>query len=126
MYHKTFSFLLFYNKYRLAVSFADLSLMLRIFVIMNRHNQYFCGTEVMLSLTFLLICILIPISTFCQQNAHAFKDLNDPQILKLLFDIKKMNSNDVALWKPNFAESSEFNVSTDGLCHTNIDTVMEY
>ena len=63
---------------------------------------------------------------FAQQKDFVVQDLRDPVVLRTLFDAVAIDSFGEALWKPNFSESSEFPVCYDSLCHTALDTIMEY
>ncbi len=53
-----------------------------------------------------------------------FHELSDTSLLGRLFDDPIFDSSGMALWKPNYYERMSFRVSYDGLCHTNIDTIM--
>ncbi len=47
-------------------------------------------------------------------------------ILKKLFDTKLVKNNNEVLWKPNYYERMNFQVSKDGYCHTIVDTLINY
>ncbi|XZF14329.1 hypothetical protein ACTHGU_21315 [Chitinophagaceae bacterium MMS25-I14] len=55
-----------------------------------------------------------------------FDSLDRTNLMKRLFDNPWFDSNDVALWKPNYYERMNFPVSNDGMCHTAVDTVMYF
>lgn len=59
-----------------------------------------------------------------QDTLTLFHTLDPLPIMGRLFDQPKYDSLGYALWRPNFNERLQFNVSADGLCHTRIDTLM--
>src|SRR4051812_32608128 len=71
------------------------------------------------------LCFLFTPTVFRQPSSLTVNDLRDPAILRVLFNAKIINRN-VGLWQPNTSESQNFNVSYDSMCHTIIDTVMQY
>lgn len=64
--------------------------------------------------------------SFSQKADFTVNDLHDVKIMKVLFDAKEIDTSGEATWRPNFAEAQEFNVSYDSLCHTILDTVIQY
>lgn len=59
-----------------------------------------------------------------KDTLRLFHTLDPLSIMDRLFDQPKYDSLGYALWRPNFNERLQFNVSEDGLCHTRIDTLM--
>ena len=60
------------------------------------------------------------------QVDKSFSTLEEKSVLKRLFDNAEFNSNGEILWKPNYSEAINNQVSDDNFCHTNIDTIMYY
>ncbi len=60
------------------------------------------------------------------ENEEIFNNLNSQDVLNKLFDSPIMDSNETAIWKPNYYERMTFPVSYDGKCHSNIDTIMYF
>lgn len=75
----------------------------------------------------LVACFTLAIFTgaHSQDGTFFIKKVTDPNIITTLFDSKIIVQGRV-IWKPNFYEKFQFNVSYDGRCYTNLDTVMEY
>jgi hypothetical protein len=60
------------------------------------------------------------------ENEELFDSLDEHELLRRIFDDPDFDSNGIALWKPNYYERMNFNVSYDGKCHTVIDTIMYF
>lgn len=56
----------------------------------------------------------------------SFNILDKEHIMKRLFDNAEFNSNDEILWRPNYSEAINNQVSDDNYCHTKMDTIMYY
>ena len=61
-----------------------------------------------------------------QQNDKIFKSLDKKEILTRLYDNPIIDTNGIAIWKPNYEESMNYHVSYDGKCHTALDTIMYF
>jgi hypothetical protein len=57
-------------------------------------------------------------------NERNFKSLDKSELLKRIYDNPYFDSNEVAIWEPNYYERIALPVSFDGKCHTSIDTTM--
>lgn len=60
------------------------------------------------------------------QDEKSFTSLDTKTIISRLFDNPTFNSNQEALWKPNYSERINMPVSDDGFCHTVLDTTLYY
>jgi hypothetical protein len=80
-----------------------------------------------ITLTVLLV-LLTTAPVFAQNSDFAVSNFTSKAILLRLFDAQSLDPSGAAVWKPNFADSLEFegNVWSDGFCHTKLDTVMTY
>ncbi len=74
----------------------------------------------------LLSLLLMQTKIFAQGSDFAVKSFTDPNILIKLFDSRTTIVSGRGVWKPNFFEKLTFNVSYDGRCYTNLDTIMQY
>lgn len=72
--------------------------------------------------------LFFPIMGKSQRPNFSISKLKDTMLLKHLFDAASLDSNGAAMWKPNFADSMDFedNIWSDGYCHTKLDTIMAY
>jgi hypothetical protein len=61
-----------------------------------------------------------------EESGYIFDDLNSNTILTRLFDNPVFDSNGMAVWEPDFYDGMKFNVSEDGKCHTNVDTILYF
>jgi hypothetical protein len=75
-----------------------------------------------------ILASLICTPVFAQRPDFGASDLRSKEIVKRLFNAQSFDTNGAAMWKPNFADSMEFegNVWSDGSCHTKLDTIMAY
>ena len=79
-------------------------------------------------LTFVAVLFFIPLTSTAQRPEFSVSDLKSKVVLKRLFNADSFDINGAAMWKPNFADSMEFesNVWSDGFCHSKLDTIMTY
>jgi len=84
----------------------------------------------MRSLFSILLCAITVSAGVSQTEYLTVANNDDSLVLAALFNAKViMNPDDsslVAIWKPNFAEAQEFNISYDSMCHTVIEEVLDY
>lgn len=76
-------------------------------------------------ITFLLVLLLLALASNAQDE-KVFRSLDRKTVMNRLFDGVTFNNRNEALWKPNYAELMNFPVSDDKLCHTVMDTVIQY
>jgi hypothetical protein len=69
--------------------------------------------------------IFFPFLLSAQVNL-SFNVLDKEHVMKRLFDNAELNSNDEILWRPNYCEAINNQVSDDNYCHTKMDTIMYY
>ncbi|MFZ4799922.1 MAG: hypothetical protein ACOYMA_20700 [Bacteroidia bacterium] len=69
--------------------------------------------------------VLFPFLLTAQVNI-SFSILDKEQVMKRLFDNAEFNFNDEILWRPNYSEAINNQVSDDNYCHTKMDTIMYY
>ncbi len=60
------------------------------------------------------------------QDESIFDSIDSKEILEKLFDAPKIDTNGMAVWKPNYYERMKFPVSYDFNCHTKVDTIMYF
>src|ERR1017187_2645914 len=72
--------------------------------------------------------LFMPAASWAQRPELAVSNLKSKVILKRLFNAQSFDTSGAAMWKPNFADSMEFesNIWCDGYCHTKIDTILTY
>lgn len=83
------------------------------------------GKIIHMRVLFLFLSIW-PYFTVSAQYEKSFATLNNKTVLSRLFDEVTYNSNQEALWKPNYSERINMPVSDDGFCHTVLDTTLYY
>lgn len=70
-----------------------------------------------------LICLFLG---FLNPDETVFQRLDYKTVILRLFDKVTFDSNQEALWMPNYAERLNMPVSEDGFCHTVLDTTLYY
>jgi len=77
-----------------------------------------------------LYCIFFTGNSYAD-NSKVHADKNSDvylHVINLLFDSPKIDINNRLgfIWEPNHSESLNFNVSFDGMCHTKLDTILNF
>jgi len=65
-------------------------------------------------------------SVVIEQDEAVFSSLDYQTLLGKLFDNPDFDTNETAIWEPNYYDRMTFPVSYDGKCYTNIDTIMYF
>ncbi len=66
------------------------------------------------------------IHSYVPDSDYIFSDIQPQTILPRLFNSNNIDTAQAVLWKPTMYERQQVNVSADGWCHTNVDTVMHF
>ena len=74
----------------------------------------------------LLICIFSFSVIANGKNDRQFSTLDYKTVMTRLFETTKFSSIHEALWRPNFEDRMRFMASSDGYCHSGLDTTMNF